>query len=322
MTVTVEAFAFAQRWDAFWSGPMGHWLSTNGLSIVVTLAFTFVATRVITWSARRITRELGRGDERSGLVRSEATKHRQAVASVIQSVMIAALYVMVAMQIADQLGLSVGTLVAPAAVLGAALGFGAQRIVQDLLAGFFVITEKQYGFGDLVRLNLAGSSVEATGTVVDVTLRVTKLRNSDGEVVTVPNGQISKSTNLSKDWARAVIDIPVPTGADLNKVNEVLHDVSETAMRDRSGLSTLLLDEPAVMGVESIEVNAVNLRMVARTLPGKQFDVGRQLRTLVISGLRRSGITSPAGTTATVGTFSAEFGGAGGEMTSPSAKPQ
>ena len=97
---------------------------------------------------------------------------------------------------------------------------------------------------------------------------------------TIPNGQIVKTVNLSKDWARAVIDIPVPTSADLNVVNDVLHGVAEKAMEDPS-LSALLLDAPQMMGVESIELDTVNLRMVARTLPGKQFEVGRRLRVLV-----------------------------------------
>src|SRR5258707_164419 len=167
-----------------------------------------------------------------------------------------------------------GHLDGPAAVLGAALGFGAQRIVQDLLSGFFVITEKQYGFGDLVEVTVNGGG-EARGTVEDVTLRVTKLRTSDGEVFTVPNGQIVKSPNLSKDWARAVVDIPVPATADINRVNEVLRDVTTTASRV-DDLPDLLLDEPQLMGVESIEKDTVKLRMVARTLAGKQFDVGRR----------------------------------------------
>jgi small conductance mechanosensitive channel len=182
--------------------------------------------------------------------------------------------------------------VAPAAVLGAALGFGAQRIVQDLLAGFFIITEKQYGFGDLVTLTVTGSS-EAQGTVEDVTLRVTKLRTSDGEVFTIPNGQIVKALNLSKDWARAVVDIPVPTSADLNTVNDVLHDVASAATTDPR-LDQLLLDEPALMGVESIKLDTINLRMVARTLPGKQFEVGRMLRAMVLRSLREAGIASSA----------------------------
>jgi small-conductance mechanosensitive channel len=214
---------------------------------------------------------------------------------VISSVAVAVLYAVVSVDIINTLGLPVGSLVAPAAVLGAALGFGAQRIVQDLLSGFFIITEKQYGFGDLVQLTITGSSVDAGGTVEDVTLRVTKLRTSDGEMYTVPNGQIVKSLNLSKDWARAVIDVPVPASADLNRVNEVLRGVSASAMEDDI-LPDLLLDEPSMMGVESIGVDTIKLQMVARTLPGKQFDVGRRLRVLVVAALRRAGIASGAPT--------------------------
>ena len=111
----------------------------------------------------------------------------------------------------------------------------------------------------------AVSPTPAEGTVEDVTLRVTKLRSAEGEMFTIPNGQIVKTLNLSKDWARAVVDIPVPTSADLNKVNDVLHDVARTAIEDRP-LKDLLLDAPQLMGVESIELDTVNLRMVARTL--------------------------------------------------------
>jgi small conductance mechanosensitive channel len=269
---------------------LSHWLLTKGLHVVLVALFAVIATRAIRWIAARISRRIGESDDRDKTVRSESVKHRQAVASVISSVAISLLYVLVAVDIADQLGLPLGSLVAPAAVLGAALGFGAQRIVQDLLSGFFIITEKQYGFGDLVELSVNGGG-EARGTVEDVTLRVTKLRTGDGEVFTVPNGLIVKSLNLSKDWARAVIDIPVPTSADINKVNDVLRTVTTAATKD-DGLPDLLLDEPQLMGVESIEVDTVNLRMVARTLPGKQFEVGRKLRALVVSALRREDIVT------------------------------
>jgi small conductance mechanosensitive channel len=269
---------------------LGHWTLTKGLHIVLVVIFTIIATRVIRWIAGRISRRLSDADDGGTTVRSEAAKHRQAVASVISSVAISLLYVMVTVDIANQIGLPIGSLVAPAAVLGAALGFGAQRIVQDLLSGFFVITEKQYGFGDLVEVTVNGGG-EARGTVEDVTLRVTKLRTSDGEVFTVPNGQIVKSLNLSKDWARAVVDIPVPATADINRVNEVLRDVTTTALRV-DDLPDLLLDEPQLMGVESIEKDTVKLRMVARTLPGKQFEVGRRLRSLVVAALRRAGVAT------------------------------
>jgi small conductance mechanosensitive channel len=113
---------------------------------------------------------------------------------------------------------------------------------------------------------------------------------------TIPNGQIVKTLNLSKDWARAVVDIPVPTTADLNVVNDVLHDLAEKAMDDPA-LKDLLLDAPQLMGVESIELDTVNLRMVARTLPGKQYEVGRRIRVLVVRALRRAGIVSSDGST-------------------------
>lgn len=211
----------------------------------------------------------------------------------IQWVSIVIIAIWVVLQIADVLQFSVGGLVAPATVVGAALGFGAQQLVRDLLSGFFIIVEKQYGFGDLVELTISGSTTDARGTVENVTLRVTRLRSSNGEVFTVPNGQIVKVNNLSKDWARAVVDIPVSTAADLNRVNEVLHQECEHAM-DNPVLGELLLDAPTLMGVESIEVDTVTLRMVARTLPGKQFEAGRQLRVLVIRALARAGIVTAA----------------------------
>lgn len=290
---TVLAQPISERWTGFWRGEIGEWILTSGLRIALLLIGGLLAARFINWLALRISRRIdAEYQESDQLVRSESAKHRQAVASVISWVSIAILFVVVAVEITDALAIPIGSLVAPAAVLGAALGFGAQRLVQDLLAGFFIITEKQYGFGDLVALTVTGVAAPAEGTVEDVTLRVTKLRSPEGEMLTIPNGQIVKTVNLSKDWARAVIDIPVPTSADLNEVNELLHVVAQRSMHDAK-LNDLLLDAPQMMGVESIGVDTVNLRMVARTLPGKQFEVGRHLRVLVIAALRRAGVTSP-----------------------------
>ncbi|AKS35215.1 mechanosensitive ion channel family protein [Mycolicibacterium goodii] len=290
-SATVLAFAVADRWHNFWHGEIGVWILTKGLRIALLLIGGLLAARFINWAAQRVVRRIDEEYQESNqLVRSESAKHRQAVASVISWVSVALLFVIVLVEVTDVLAVPIASLVAPAAVLGAALGFGAQRIVQDLLAGFFIITEKQYGFGDLVRLTI-GASNEAEGTVEDVTLRITKLRSSEGEMYTVPNGQIVKALNLSKDWARAVIDIPVPVSVDLNIVNDVLNDVAERATEDTE-LSRLVLDKPQLMGVESIGVDTVNLRMVARTLPGKQFEVGRRLRVRVIRALRRAGVVT------------------------------
>src|SRR5246500_4043070 len=290
----VLAASMGQRWHDFWRGDIGEWIITRGLRIVMLLIAAVLAARFVSWVAEQVTRQLDVGfAESDALVRSEATKHRQAVASVIQWVSIVIIAIWVIMQISEVLQFSVGGLIAPATVLGAALGFGAQQLVKDLLSGFFIIVEKQYGFGDLVSLTVTGVAAEARGTVENVTLRVTRLRSSDGEVFTIPNGEIVKTINLSKDWARAVVDIPVSTSADLNRVNEVLHQECERALENPL-LGELLLDAPTVMGVESIEVDTVTLRVVARTLPGKQFEAGRQLRVLVIRALARAGIVTAA----------------------------
>jgi small conductance mechanosensitive channel len=125
--------------------------------------------------------------------------------------------------------------------------------------------------------------------VEEVTLRVTRLRTLDGEVVFVPNGQILLTTNLSRDWARAVIDIPVPASADVSTVTKVLREVGHAAFADER-LRPLLLDEPSVMGVESISVDQFEVRVVARTLPGKQYEIGRTLRGRISMALREAGI--------------------------------
>jgi small conductance mechanosensitive channel len=227
--------------------------------------------------------------ETDELVRSEASKHRQVIAQVVTWGALAVIYVVTAVLIVQRLGVPLAGLVAPAALLSAALGFGLQRFVQDIGAGFFITGERQYGFGDVITIATAGVTQPVTGTVEDVTLRVTRLRTVSGEVITTPNGQIIQVTNLSRDWARAVIDVPVPAAVDVSHVTEILRRVGEEAYSD-DRLRKMLLDPPTVMGVEKIEVDTFSVRMVARTLPGIQFEVGRELRARVASAFRREGI--------------------------------
>ncbi len=207
---------------------------------------------------------------------------------------LAVIYCAAAVLIATRLRIPVGSLAAPAAVVAVALGLGAQRIVGDILAGFFIITERQYGFGDLISLSVPGLPSPAIGTVEDVTLRVTTVRTASCEVVITPNGQISQVTNLSRDWARAVVDVPVPAAVDVNQVSDLLRLIGDAAYKE-PGVRRLLLDPPAVMGVQGIDLDQFQIRLVARTLPGKQFEVGRILRARLTAGLRREGINLPAG---------------------------
>jgi moderate conductance mechanosensitive channel len=273
------------------------WLSGRGLEVVLIILGSVLLARFVSWTGSKITDRIdARSTGGDALVRSEAAKHRHSLTQVLTWAAVVLIYSIAVFFVLDRLGVPVTGLVAPATVLGVGLGFGAQRIVGDVLAGFFIITERQYGFGDVVAIQVVGAPEAATGTVEDVTLRVTRVRSANGEVITVPNGQIVKVVNLSRDWARAVVDVPVPTTVDVNRVNEILRDVGREAFRDPA-LRPLLLDPPSLMGVESLDLDQVNVRMVARTLPGKQFEVGRDLRARVVLAFRNQGMNVPPPTT-------------------------
>ncbi|MGW6034105.1 mechanosensitive ion channel family protein [Gordonia terrae] len=269
------------------------WLATSGLEIVIWILGAVLLARLIRWGADKYASRVDSRFSTSDLiVQTEDAKHRRALVDVVAWTLIVVIAIIVIIHALSVFGIPLSGLTGPTAVIGAALGFGAQRIVQDILAGFFVVAEKQYGYGDVVNLTVTGNA-PAEGTVEDVTLRVTKLRTTEGEVITVPNGQIVKATNLSKDWARAVVDVPVPSEADIGMVNETLDRVG----REFYALPRwhdLLLDAPSSLGVTSLELDAITVRMVTRTLPGKQFEVGRALRVHIIRALAREGINVPA----------------------------
>jgi small-conductance mechanosensitive channel len=272
----------------------GTWARRDGLEIILLVTGAVLLSRFVTWSGAKITARIDARDrDRDALVRSEAAKHRHSVAQAVTWCTLALIYFVTGIQVLARLGIPITSLVAPAAIAGVALGFGAQRVVQDILAGFFIITERQYGFGDLIRISNIGSTMGVTGTVEEVTLRVTKIRTVDGEMVIIPNGQINQVTNLSRDWARAVVDVPLPAAADIRRVNEILEAVGESVYDD-DAFRPLMLDAPTVMGVDRIEVDSFSIRVVARTLPGKQFVVSRALRARFATALQAEGITLPA----------------------------
>jgi small conductance mechanosensitive channel len=278
---------------------ISDWGRRSGLEIVLLVIGAVLLTRGVTWLGARITDRIdANAQETDALVRSEASKHRHAVAQVVTWGTLVLIYCVTAVLVVERLGVPISGLVAPATVAGVALGFGAQRIVQDILSGFFIIAERQYGYGDLVKVTALGAPTPVTGTVEDVSLRITRVRSVNGEVVTTPNGQIIQVTNLSRDWARAVVDVPVPATADVNAVSDILRRVGDELYAD-ADLHPLLLDPPSVMGVESFDVDQFNVRVVARTLPGKQFDVSRALRARIALALRAYGMhLAPEVTTA------------------------
>ncbi len=180
-------------------------------------------------------------------MRSEASKHRHTIAQALRWLATGLIWAVTVALVLDRFGVPFTRLAVPATVVGVALGVGAQQVVKDLIGGIFIIAEHQYGFGDMVRISGGPSTDGATGVIEDITLRITRVRTPDGEVVMIPNGQVLQVTNLSRDWARAVVDVPLAVGVDVARANEVLRRVGASAFEDQK-LRPLLLDAPTVMG--------------------------------------------------------------------------
>jgi moderate conductance mechanosensitive channel len=170
-----------------------------------------------------------------------------------------------------ELGYPVGPLIASAGIVGVALGFGAQSLVKDFLSGIFMIFEDQYGVGDSVDLG------EASGTVEAVGLRVTRLRDVEGTVWYVRNGEILRVGNQSQNWARTVLDIPVALDQDLRRVQEVLKDVAHDLWDDEE-FKHQIIEEPEVWGVQDLTPNWITVRVTLKTAPLEQWAVAREMR--------------------------------------------
>ncbi len=190
------------------------------------------------------------------------------------------------LMILGEWGFHLGPLVAGAGVLGIALGFGAQTLVSDFLSGVFMLLEDQYGVGDIIDLD--GTS----GLVEDVQLRVTRLRSVDGVVWWVRNGEITKVGNMSQNWSRAVLDIGVSYSADIALVRDLMAQEAHAVHGDAEW-ADLLLEEPEVWGVESLGNDAVVIRVVLKTKPGKQWVVARELRERIKNRLDAEGVEIP-----------------------------
>jgi moderate conductance mechanosensitive channel len=270
------------------------WLRNGLLPTVVLVLGALLVARFVQWASQRYRQALdaeARDTIEAGRVVSEATKRSRAVAQAVEWTLVSLTYFLAGVLAIRQLGVPLPTLVAPATVVGVALGFGAQQVVGDLLAGFFLFSERQFGIGDLIRLSQPGQTTGVTGTVEELTLRVTKLRTVTGEFVVVPNSALRQVTNLSKDWSRVVLDVPIRATEDLGRATDVLRQAAHELAEDPQW-SPLLLGAPVMSGVETIEVGYVLVRLVVRTLPGRQFDVSRELRYRCAAALQEAGIST------------------------------
>ena len=172
-------------------------------------------------------------------------------------------------------------LLAGAGIAGLAVGFGAQSLVRDVISGFFVLLEDQYGVGENVRIGTL------EGTVEEMTLRVTVLRNADGELHVIPNGSVQTVTVLSRDWRRALVDIEVSSKEELGRVYGVLAGVNDRLAKSFAGF---VLDKPGIVGIERLTGTAITIRLAARTVPAKQGEVVTEWRLRIKETFDREGI--------------------------------
>lgn len=216
--------------------------------------------------------------------RAERQRQRATtIASVLKSVATFLIFGIAFVTILGQLGISIGPILASAGVVGLAIGFGAQSLVQDFLSGIFMMTEDQYGVGDVIDVG------DAVGTVESVTLRITKIRDLNGGLWHVRNGEIQRVCNMNQDWANAVIELPVAYSVDIDKAKESIQQGIDTFATDPE-VAPKILERPDISGVTSIGNGAVTIRVLVKTQPGEQWGLGRALRAQLKQRFDQDGI--------------------------------
>jgi len=234
--------------------------------------------------------KIGRASERvlsSGSASAARRVQRaKAMGSLLKSIVTGVLFAMITIMVIAELGYDVAPLIASAGVIGVALGFGAQSLVKDFLSGIFMIFEDQYGVGDVI------DAGEASGTVEAVSLRITRLRDVDGTVWYVRNGEIIRIGNMSQNWARTVLDIPVSYSEDLYRVRSVLKDVAHGLWEDEE-YKHVIIEEPEIWGVERLDPESVAVRVTLKTAPMEQWGVAREMRERIKARFDYEGIVIP-----------------------------
>jgi moderate conductance mechanosensitive channel len=219
-------------------------------------------------------------------VTERRTQRAEAIGSVLRSVASIVVLGIGVVLVLGELGINLAPIVASAGVVGVALGFGAQNLIKDFIAGIGIILEDQYGVGDVVDLG------EASGTVEAVGLRITRLRDVNGVVWYVRNGEILRVGNKSQGFAQVVIDMPVAHDTDLERARTAMQEVADE-MYAEAEWGAVLLAEPESLGVEQITAEGVFLRLVVRSMNADQWRVGRELRMRLKERFVAEGIRTP-----------------------------
>ncbi len=259
------------------------WLSTTGARILIIILASLLGYRLLRVISRQIERlveveEYAAVDEREQRVKTLTT--------ILRGVGLVLIVAIAAVMILSELGLDVSPIIAGAGIVGLAIGFGAQTLVKDIISGFFILLENQFTIGDVI--SVGGIS----GGVEKMTLRATFVRDLEGTLHIIPNGEIRILSNKTKGWARAMVDLGVAYKEDVERVLAILERIGQEMWQDE-GYRPILLEEPAVSGVEELGDSAMTLRIMVKTQPGKQWEVSRELRKRIKETFEEEKIEMP-----------------------------
>jgi small-conductance mechanosensitive channel len=265
-SVLLQVSRLRLLWEG-WKTDAESFLRKGAPKIVVVLVVAIVLVRLL----KLITRKLAKFSSGAPLAPGLRAQQLRTLASVLNSVGIAIIVFLAAMQILPLLGINMGPLLAGAGVAGLAIGFGAQTLVHDVINGFFILMENQYDVGDVVRIGGVAGAVES------MTLRRTTLRDETGAVHIIPNSEIKIVSNLNRDWAQVALHISVDYRENSDRIIELLKQVGNE-LRNDPNYAALLVADPQVPGIERVAGGEVDYLMLVKTRPGQQYAISRELR--------------------------------------------
>ncbi|MCF8525575.1 MAG: mechanosensitive ion channel family protein [Rhodoluna sp.] len=254
---------------------------------VIRLVLLVLIRRVVTSVTSGVKRRAGADDTRaldaSPLARARVVQRARTIGLVLSNLITAGLLISAVIAILSELGVAIGALAAGAGILGAALGFGAQSLVKDFISGLFIVVEDQFGVGDFVDLG------SATGVVESIGLRVTQVRDLEGTVWYVRNGEILRVGNSSQGWSRVILDLPLAYNSDLDKTKKVIEQAA-SKLAETLGSKSGLIGKAQVWGIQALEGGEVVFRVVQQVRPSKKDELARLIRLEVKKAIDKAGI--------------------------------
>jgi len=265
-----------------------NWMLKNGIPILIIAVPALIAYRIIKATLPRLMKRLlvRRGKDR--LAREQLSKRSKTLSTVITNTIGIIIAMVAAFMILSNVGINITPLLAGAGVAGVAVGFGAQTMIRDLIAGFFIIIEDQYDVGDVIKVNN-----QLAGGVEELNIRRTVLRDLDGVLHIVPNGQINIASNLTRMWSRANLDISVAYKEDLDRVMAVIRRVWEDLAEDPDWGPFLIEKTPWLLRVNEFGDSGIVIKVVGQTEPGQHWNVMGELRRRIKRVFDEEGIEIP-----------------------------